>query len=256
MKKSTLILLAAMLAAPLHAQDKVENFGVFDHLGANLSVGTDGIGIELAAPITNYAAVRAGFNFFPKIKIKPTVKYTNDFRDVPDDPNFGEEKLSTRVQGKLNWMNGKLLVDAYPFGERFSFHITAGAFFGTSEIFQIENLDPIRRKDPDSGIEIGDYIIHEDAQGIAKAKIKVNSVKPYVGIGFGRPIPKRRIGVAMDLGVMLHGKPTVNAYSPTDDVWVKATSSDTGNEDGGAIDIITRVKVWPVLNIRITGRIF
>jgi len=255
MKKSTFLLLAAMLAAPLYAQNKVERFGVFDHLGANLSVGTDGIGIELAAPITHYAAVRAGFNFFPKIKVTPTVKYTNDFRDDPMSEYFGEEKLSTRVQGKFNWMNGKVLVDAYPF-ESVAFHVTAGIFFGTSEIMQVENLDPIHRKDPDSGIEIGDYIIHENSEGIAKANVKINSVKPYVGIGFGRAIPKKRIGVSMDLGVMFHGKPTFNAYSPTDDLWVKATSSDTGNEDGGAIDIISRVKVWPVLNIRLTGRIF
>ena len=256
MKRFSLLLLAALAIAPLHAQDMVEDFGIFDHLGGNISVGADGIGIELDAPITNYAAVRAGFNFFPKIKITTNVKYTNDFRNVVGDPDYGQDKLTTRVQGKLNWMNGKLLFDAYPFGARNSFHVTAGLFFGTSEIFQMQNLDPIRRKDSQSGIEIGDYIIHEDAEGIVKANIKVNSVKPYVGVGFGRAVPKRHVNVAMDLGVMFHGKPTVNAYSPEDDAWVKATSSDTGNEDGGAIDIISKISVWPVLNIRLTGRFF
>ncbi|MBQ7443439.1 MAG: hypothetical protein IJS59_06185 [Bacteroidaceae bacterium] len=256
MKRLSILILAATALLPLHAQDKVEDFGIFDHLGANISVGTDGIGIELGAPITNYAAMRAGFNFFPKIKVTPTVKYTNDFKNDPTSEYFNQDKLSTRVQGKLNWMNGKVLFDAFPFGAKNSFHITAGLFFGTSEIMAIQNLDPIQRKDHLSGIEIGDYIIHEDAEGIIKANIKVNSIKPYVGVGFGRPVPKKRIGVAMDLGVMFHGKPTVNAFSPDDNEWVPATSSDTGNEDGGAIDIASKIRVWPVLNVRLTGRIF
>ena len=256
MKRTLLLMLAAMALLPLRAQDKVEDFGFFDHLGANISVGTDGIGIELGAPISNYAAVRAGFNFFPKIKVKPTVKYTNDFRDDPTSDYYNQDKLSTKVEAKLNWMNGKVLFDTYPFGAKNSFHITAGLFFGTSEILTIQNLDPILRKDHLSGIEIGDYIIHEDAEGIARANITVNKVKPYVGLGFGRAVPKKRIGVSMDLGVMFHGKPTVNAFSPDDNVWVPATSSDTGNEDGGVIDAVTKVRVWPVLNVRLTGRLF
>lgn len=252
MKRITLLLLATLALTSARAEDKVEEYGIFDRVGAGLTLGTDGIGIEVAAPITNYAAVRAGFAFWPKIKYSEKVNYKSDLYPSGDPRN----DMTTRVQGKLNMFDGKVLFDAYPFGTRNSFHVTVGAYFGSSEIIKLTNLDPIERKDHLSGIEVGDYLIHENDEGFINANVKVNGFKPYVGVGFGRAVPKKRVGVAMDLGVMFHGKPSVNAFSPDDDKWVKVTSGDTGTEDNGIIDKICKVTVFPVLNIRITGRIF
>lgn len=42
-----------LMVHPTHAQDKIE-YGIFDHLGAGISIGTDGIGVDVAAPLTNY----------------------------------------------------------------------------------------------------------------------------------------------------------------------------------------------------------
>lgn len=58
-----------LMVHPTHAQDKIE-YGIFDHLGAGISIGTDGIGVDVAAPLTNYVAFRTGISFWPGIKFK------------------------------------------------------------------------------------------------------------------------------------------------------------------------------------------
>lgn len=39
--------------------------------------------------------------------------------------------------------------------------------------------------------------------------LKVSNFRPYVGLGFGRAVPKKRLGVMFELGVQFHGKPDV-----------------------------------------------
>ena len=69
MKKLFVIALVAFSASQsLRAQDDIE-FGYFNHMSVGVSVGTDGIGFDLAAPISDYAAVRGGFSFMPTIGI-------------------------------------------------------------------------------------------------------------------------------------------------------------------------------------------
>ena len=80
MKKTNALCLAVMTALatimlpqPVQAQDEVDEFGIFDHVSAGLVIGTTGIGIDVAAPITDYVQVRAGYNFFPTFKYKEVV---------------------------------------------------------------------------------------------------------------------------------------------------------------------------------------
>lgn len=60
---TTLILLANMVFASLtlQAQDKQ----VFNHLSIGITTGFDGIGAELAAPLTPVLRVRAGYSLMP-----------------------------------------------------------------------------------------------------------------------------------------------------------------------------------------------
>ena len=44
--------------------------GIFNHLGANISAGTEGIGVGIAAPCTEYLEFGFGINFFPTVKVK------------------------------------------------------------------------------------------------------------------------------------------------------------------------------------------
>ena len=262
--KKTISLFATLLLLSVgaKAQDESESDDyLFTHLGGSISVGTDGIGIDVAAPITPYVSVRAGVSFFPRIKYtKDDVKYTRN----------GVQGHGS-VEAKLNKIDGKILFDAYPFGLKNSFHVTAGLFMGTSNI-----VEASFKQDPNVKINGGivktidgdDWLVNPDPEtGMIDLRLRTNSVKPYLGVGFGRAIPKKRLNVAFDLGVQFHGTPQVqglaaaNGQTQWTDLGVENFDSDYFgqnfvNDLDDALKIVHKVKVWPVLNIRLTGRFF
>ena len=69
MKKSILVCAVALLGFTQASAQDYER-GIFNHLGANLSVGTEGISIGVAAPCTDYLEFGLGVNFMPGIKVK------------------------------------------------------------------------------------------------------------------------------------------------------------------------------------------
>ena len=79
MKKLSLMIIMALFGLQaLKAQDTVEEFGVFNHLGVGVGLVTTGIDFELAAPVGDFFQVRAGYSFFPKTsyKYKSDIDYT------------------------------------------------------------------------------------------------------------------------------------------------------------------------------------
>ena len=120
------------------------------------------------------------------------------------------------LEGKLKMSNFSILFDYYPFSNS-SFRVTAGAYIGKSDVVSVTNTDPFINLAyaGKAGINLSrsgssmaeKYVIITDNQGNVQADLKVNSFKPYLGIGFGRSIPRKRIGVQFDLGVQFWGKP-------------------------------------------------
>ena len=108
--------------------------------------------------------------------------------------------------------------------------------------------------EPGEGIVIGDHIVGFDAGGYAHGVIKVNKFRPYVGIGFGRSVPRKRFGVSGDFGVQFWGKPKVYEKQTGMDLEVK--KEDLGDESNKYYDVISKFSVWPVLTLRLTYRIF
>ena len=265
MKKLFVIALVAFSASQsLRAQDDIE-FGYFNHMSVGVSVGY-GIGFDLAAPISDYAAVRGGFSFMPTIKVDKTIHFTRDVNTYYQD---------IKVQGKSKIFDGKLLVDFYPF-KTSSFHLTAGAFFGSEEFGNIVNKSPILKHPSDYGtlgLIVGtapkpEYEVVTDLKGNAKIKLKSNGFKPYVGIGFGRAVQKNsRLGFSFDAGVKFWGKPGVYAKAKDHNnplaQWEDNhhfRHSDLGDDDDeelkDAFKTIENLTVYPVLNLRLTYRLF
>ena len=210
-------------------------------------------------------------------------KISNKFNQLP-------EKM--KLEGKLNNTTGHILIDIHPF--KTSFRLTVGAYFGPDEIIGAYNkedgfFEPVNEwnnaiiyaqsQTPSNstipqnardivdkynlemvGAKLGDYFITPDANdpsNNAQANIKVNGFRPYLGLGFGRAVPKKRIGCQFDLGVQFWGKPEVIA--PTyDNGTFKVESLKAGNSGDGddALKTISKISVYPVLNFRLVGRIF
>ena len=255
----TLFFVAAVscIAQPAKAQSFEGEYGFFDHLGAGVSVGTDGIGIDVATPITDWAALRAGISFMPKIK------YTKSINLKDEDPALNDE---ANIEGKLNIFDFKMLADFYPF-KTSSFHITAGFFVGSENAVTATSNDVIRNPADygNVGIKLGGKRVTTDRDGKLTVDMKVNSFKPYIGLGFGRAIPKKnRVSVSCDFGVKFWGKPGLGVSTVKDDwggyYYHKFQYDELGPNDNkdvkDAMEIVDKIKVYPVLNIRVCGRIF
>ena len=277
-KLSTLFIAAALMATQgVSAQsNKVEEFGYFDHLGAAISIGViDGIGIDVAAPIGEYVQMRAGLSFVPTIT--PSINSLKEgftYEYGKKDPVTGKRPENTlKAEVSAGWTNGKLLFDVYPF-RKVPFRVTVGFFAGTSAIARAHNTSPVKLAG--EGFILGNtaeakYVYPDDNENI-KIEARVNTFKPYVGIGYGYAVPRSRVNVGFDLGVMCWGKPTgwVWAQDLDDyqDKWIQvkkglydeaiidATDNETDRAIYDGITIAEKFKVAPVLDIRVGFRIF
>lgn len=123
---------------------------IFDNLEIGATVGTTGLGLELATPVTRWVRLRAGVDWMPRIKV-PLDFGINTFSDGIPNNNFSKVQqmvydltgieIDDKVQmiGKPDMLNFKLLVDVYPFRNNRHWHFTTGFFLGSDRIATATN---------------------------------------------------------------------------------------------------------------------
>lgn len=257
---------------------------IFEHVGVGVGVGLTGVTIDVGTDITDYLTLRGGVDIFPKVSMDFDVKtgFEAKFDKSKVPARYSLPKDKVKIQGETALGAGHLLLDIHPF--KTAFRITTGLYFGNDKIITVQNKDNNDfigianwNKDisstpmpadlallatanggtlPRVGIEMGDYFLAPDNTGHVDACIKVNSVRPYVGLGFGRMVPKKsRLTCNFDMGVQFWGTPGV--YLNGIDGEKKLEKSDLDNGDGSeALDILSKVTVYPVITLRLVGRIF
>ena len=249
---------------------------IFNHLSAGVSFGLDGVGAHLAAPIGPHFSVRAGYTFIPsynttipdmpiignKIKQEDLIVTVNE--GSPDERTFDFNTVDFGYT--INNFGPHLLVDMYP-GKKSGFHFTVGAVMATSNKFLDLSADLSKQLDPSDYAHYGIVYkdlgpITTDQKGVLHADLRNNQFRPYLGIGFGRPLNMRhRVSVNFDLGVVYLGKSKLYTYDyggvggAIDDVEI--TSAKIENEDDGLIDdVLGKIPVFPVMKLSINVRLF
>ena len=280
MKKLLLICATALFGfGQAHAQLEDADYEFFNHLSLSVSAGTTGIGFELAAPLTYNFAVRAGYSFMPKFKYSQ--KLTLDKGDLAAFYVNGQNDHEVELEGKMNMGDFSLLFDWYPWSSS-SFRLTAGAYIGKNNVVTITNKEPFMNPEyaGKAGIDLSKsgstimekYTVVTDAEGNVDAKLKVNGFKPYIGIGFGRAVPRKNIGLQFDLGVQFWGKPElqtnlmyydaeigdfVTRYEKIEKGRITRASEDSDYKDlRDALKTVEAISVYPVLTLRFIGRLF
>ncbi len=276
-KLLTLALIGLISTTGAQAQDTVDEFGLFDHVSAGLSLGTTGIGIEVAAPLCNFVQARMGYSFMPGIKKTFNFDIDTDKAWVANNPKTGKKVEDVDIEGKFGWGDFKLLFDIFP-SKKSIFHFTAGFYIGKSKVIEAYNVSPLvsDEKYPDgsykywgvAGPDLGSgsqfYTVVSEPDGQVKLDVKTNSFKPYLGIGVGRAVPKGRFSVCGDLGVQFWGKPELwtNVDEGNGPKYSKVERSKITGTDDYCDDIKDGIKtgekvvIFPVLTIRINGRFF
>lgn len=284
MKKLLLAIALFMGTMTAFAQGEEQKTGILSHVSVGIGLGTTGIDIEAATTITSFLQVRAGMNFVPNAKLSADIDLESaSGKSIPSSINvngYGQVNLPNAkdisAEAKLNFNDFHLLADLYP-SKNSSFHITAGFYVGKADILEAyntnrqEELKTIRDfnhlegqfaalKPYESqvfaqtdriGAKIGDNFIEPDENGEVRASLRVKSFKPYLGIGFGRAVPrKNRISCQFNMGVQFWGSPKIMCNGQD----LFKSNSDKNSDD--VYKAISKANIYPVISLRLNGRIF
>lgn len=248
MKKTVFTILAALallMPGTAAAQD------LFNHLAVNAHVATTGVGVELSTPITKFITMRAGVTCMPGFSFSANVDGQYYVNNMPND-------FTVDLDANLKRTQGSVIFNVYPLAKAkvcSSFFLAAGLYFGGDKLVKIkghsdEIAEKINQFNGNPYIELGDYKLPVDANGNVKGGLKVQKVRPYVGLGFGRYVPNKRISVTGELGVQFHGH--IKPY--TSEGEIEAFDELTEKDDWKKV--MDKLTVYPMLKIVISGRIF
>lgn len=217
--------------------------GVFNHLGVGVGVGTNGVSIEAATPVTRWLALRAGFHYMPDISLSTDV---DAYYEHPASGVAVDDVIS--VDCGIGRTQGSVILNFYPIPTS-SMFVAVGGYFGGDKLVKIEGHSDAM-KTYGGMIEVGDYNIPVDKNGNVRGGLSVKTFRPYVGFGWGRAIPKHLLNFNFEIGAQFEGKPKV--YSETGDL-AELPDNEATNDFK---DVIKYLKVYPSITFRLSGKIF
>ena len=274
--QNLIILFAMMFAAAgakaqnadkIHAED-----GLFNHLSVGLSTGLTGVGIDVAMPVHKLVTVRAGISGWGIGDIK--FKAINTATEITQMQMVEEEALKraqmvdkVELAAKPNFWNFYVLGEVHPFKNQ-PFYFSAGLFFGSKNFIHFRNTNDealgflydanqkveeynqlFRTNYPPIGLKFGDYVFTADENGNIDVRMKTNVVKPYIGVGFGQHLAKtHRVSLAVDAGLLFWGTPKF--------VLNNGKEIDTAGKNSGIGSVLSWLKAWPNIEVRVAYKIF
>ena len=248
-------ILVTALFCFLAGQAIAQEDGYFNHLAAGLSIGTGGVGIEMAAPIGSSIQMRAGYSLFPQ------VSYTRSI-GVPEHPGASATGKGATIpvdaKATMNLSDLELLFDYFPAGSEW-FHFTLGMMYGSKAVIKVENTSPFPDDYNVVGLDVDGYTV-KAVNNYAHGYVGASSIRPYAGIGFGRAVkPDRTVSFTFDFGAMFWGKPGLFAPGePLIGDWqdVRITSEAVNGRDEGLIEMAEKLVVYPMLNMHLFIKLF
>lgn len=100
------------------------------------------------------------------------------------------------------------------------------------------------------------YIMEPDENSMVRARVKTNSFRPYLGFGYGGKLSRKddRYRISFDAGLLFWGgTPDIITHDGTN---LSKDVQNISGKVGDYVDLIKGVKAYPVLNLRITRRLF
>ncbi len=207
-----------------------------------INVGiVNGLGIDVSYRFAKHWVGRLAYNHARYTK----ENYTYDIQSTNPDGTVNLQKLS--FDGGVKLSNIALNAEFTP-GKKGRFRLIGGlSYFPTNTITLGGELA--------STVKFNDVQLNPEDLGNGVVTISnTQKIAPFLGMGFGRTIPRKRINVSFDMGAYYKGDYTV-------DIKVNPGAILKANEENGPI--LARNfnenwynKVWPVMNLRLAYRIF
>lgn len=213
-------------SAPTKEQIKADHFLGYDGKGAlAINISTIGIGVEYAHNINRHLNGRIRLNLLQISNFEQAM-------ELGGAPTF--------VTANIDIFNTDLLLEYLPF-RRKNFKLVVGGSFITSGKADVNVAY-------NEAIKYGDIIIEPEEIGDMTIGIDYAGFAPYMGLGWGRAVPRKNVGFGIEIGTYYVGSP---------DVSLAATNmlADTSQEEGQLQENMNDYKWFPFLNLRLAFRL-
>jgi hypothetical protein len=242
------LLITLFAVGQLYAQDDKKetpkyghNGGFFENIGIGLKAGTYGGGVDVNVSILPNLKARIGFNY---------LGYTRTIDETIFDLKGDDgTKVDLTIKDiSIKFPNANLLLDFYPL-VNVPISITGGLYFGQNNIHLNATVAP------DVAFE---YLEREMKSIGGKLSGDINiggTVKPYLGLGFGRTIAKRKIGFRCDLGAIYQGDIMLDSDNISGGP-INLNKLDSPEISNGFKTALEVLRFYPILSLSLSYRIF
>lgn len=240
--------------------------GIFNHVGLNVGAGTEGISVGLAAPVTSFFEVEAGVNVMPSFKLSGDLDVDVNTSSLPQVPTVTYPNSATiHAEGSFDRTTFNVKANLYPFGGGTKFFIAAGLSIGGEKIAEVsgscDELRDFSQKLPSQELKdqfrqavsanLAGYNLQFDENYNVQGDIRCKKVRPYLGLGFGRLVPKNRLGMRLELGCQFMDK--LKVYQNDTEIDINKALEDAGDDD--LSKFVKDLKIYPVVKFSFIGRI-
>lgn len=240
--------------------------GFLNHVGINVGAGTEGISVGLAAPVTGFFELEAGVNVMPSFKLSGDLDVDVNTSSLPQVPNVQYPHEATiHAEGSFDRTTFNVKANLYPFGGGTKFFIAAGLSIGGEKIAEVtgscDDLRDFSQKLPTQELKdqfrqavsanLAGYNLQFDENYNVQGDIRCKKVRPYLGLGFGRLVPKNRLGMRLELGCQFMDK--LKVYQNDTEIDINKALEDAGDDD--LSKFVKDLKIYPVVKFSFTGRI-
>lgn len=266
MKKLMMVAVILLTSVGSVMAQKEYKRGFLNHVGINVGAGTEGISVGLAAPVTSFFELEAGVNVMPSFKLSGDLDVDVNTSSLPQVPNVKYPTEGTiHAEGSFDRTTFNVKANLYPFGGGTKFFIAAGLSIGGEKIAEVtgscDELRQFSQSLPSRELKdqfrqavsanLAGYNLQFDENYNVQGDIRCKKVRPYLGLGFGRLVPKNRLGMRLELGCQFMDK--LKVYQNDTEIDINKALEDAGEDD--LSKFVKDLKIYPVVKFSFTGRI-
>ena len=266
MKKLMMLAVILLTSVGSVMAQKEYKRGFLNHVGINVGAGTEGISVGLAAPVTGFFEFEAGVNVMPSFKLSGDLDVDVNTSSLPQVPTVTYPTSATiHAEGSFDRTTFNVKANLYPFGGGTKFFIAAGLSIGGEKIAEVngscDQLREFSQSLPSQELKdqfrqavsanLAGYNLQFDENYNVQGDIRCKKVRPYLGLGFGRLVPKNRLGMRLELGCQFMDK--LKVYQNDTEIDINKALEDAGDDD--LSKFVKDLKIYPVVKFSFTGRI-
>lgn len=202
----------------------LDRHGILNHLDAAVTLGTTGVGIELATPVTRWARIRAGYDFMPHFHFNSTYDVTAYADGKINDSNFGRIQdmmrdfsgfdlhKSVMMENTYTLQSWKVLVDVFPLPTNDHWRLTVGLYGGSRVAGRCINS----RKEAPMLVTMVSYNHFHDMATDPDFVVRYSWDEKFMGIGYLDPdqaqILQDKMNTYGRLGISIGTRPDGSRY--------------------------------------------